>query len=135
MSEAVFLDASFWIAYRDERESSHAAARGILTDLFRARARFTTTFHVICEIHAYFSRHSGKRRLVIEDLWGNPLLHIEEVTHKDQGKAIELLRQRADKSFSLCDASSFVVMQRLGLRRVVTFDDHFQQFGEFEIVR
>ena len=135
MNAAVFLDASFWIAYRDERESSHSAARAILTELFQARTRFATTFLVLCEIHAYFSRHSGKRQLIIEDLWGNPVLHVEEVTHKDQAKAIELLHQRGDKSFSLCDAASFVVMQRLGLHRVATFDDHFRQFGEFEIVR
>ena len=48
--------------------------------------------------------------------------------------AIGLLRQHVDKSYPFCDAISFVVMQRLGTKRVAAYDDHFRQFGEFEQV-
>ena len=47
---------------------------------------------------------------------------------------MQLLRQYRDKSFSLCDAVSFIVMRRLGLRQAATFDEHFRQLGEFEVI-
>ena len=134
MTGQVFLDTSFWIAYRDERQEQHAVARAILLEVFRGRNRLVTTLPVICEIQAYFSRSMVRKRAVLEDLWENPVLAIEELDHQDQVIAIELLRSRPDRSYSLCDSLSFVVMQRLGLRRVLTFDDHFRQFGGFEIV-
>jgi predicted nucleic acid-binding protein len=47
-----------------------------------------------------------------------------------------------DQDFSIVDRTSFAVMQRLGLRRVATLDEHFAifRFGRnrshaFEIVR
>jgi predicted nucleic acid-binding protein len=93
-----------------------------------------TTFPVLCETQAHFSRHPKKRRLVLEDLWNNPIVTLESVTHQDQEEAIAILRTQADKAFSLCDATSFVVMRRLGLNQVLSFDEHFRQFGEFEII-
>ena len=63
----------------------------------------------------------------------NPLVRIEEITHSDQQQAFELLRRHADKSYSLCDAISFVVIGRLGLRQALSFDDHFRQFGGFQV--
>ena len=134
MSDPVFLDASFWIAYRDEQEARHAEARQGLTELFRARTRFVTTLPVLCEIHAYFARSRAKRELVLGDLWNNPLLAIEPVSPQDQEEAIALLRASRDKSYPLCDATSFVVMRRLAITRVAAFDNHFRQFGEFQVI-
>ena len=33
--------------------------------------------------------------------------------------------------FSYCDAMSFAVMERLGIVEVVSFDGHFQPYGQF----
>ena len=134
MDSRVFLDASFWIAYREPREERSPRAHEILRQLFQARSRFVTTFPVLCEIQAYFSRHAARRLTVLADLWQNPIVDFEDVTYRDQQSAISLLRDHRDKSFSLCDASTFVVMRRLGLRRVLTFDHHFRQFGHFDII-
>lgn len=134
MDTRVFLDASFWIAYREPREERARRALEILRDLFQARSRFITTFPVLCEIQAYFSRHIVRRQTVLNDLWENPVVDFVDISYRDQQNAIALLHDHADKSFSLCDALSFVVMRRIGLRRVVTFDRHFQQFGGFDIV-
>ena len=134
MSRSVFLDASFWIVYRDECEVRHPVARQTVIELFRQRARLVTTFPVVCEIHAYFSRHRRKRELILNELWNNPILLIEEVSSKDQEMAVSLLRAQTDKSYSLCDALSCVVMRRLKIKQVASFDDHFRQMGEFEII-
>jgi hypothetical protein len=48
---------------------------------------------------------------------------------QDEGRARAVLARYADKDFSFADAISFVVMQRLGITRAFTLDDHFVQFG------
>lgn len=134
MTNVVFLDASFWVAYRDADQANHSEASQALKGLFHSRTRITTTLPVMCEIHAAFSRNSRVRAQILEDLWNNPLVHIEDVSHTDQAAAIEILRGQPDKNYSLCDALSFVVMRRLKIRRAASFDKHFRQFGEFEII-
>ena len=134
MNDHVFLDASFWIAYRDERQNLHEQAKRILSAVFRRRIKFVTTLPVLCEIHAHFCRNAKKKRLIIQDFDNNPLVQIEAITNADQLQAFELLRSQTDKTYSLCDAISFVVIRRLGLNQVLSFDKHFRQFGEFEII-
>jgi len=134
MRNGIFLDASFWVAYRDEDQAQHAEAAKLLIELFRRKIFFTTTMPVICEIHAAFSRNTRKRALVLRDLWNNPVVKIEPVSHQDHIAALEILQLNQDKTYSLCDAISFVVMRRLQIRSAVSFDHHFRQFGEFEIL-
>ena len=134
MTNHIFLDASFWIAYRNERQNCHREAIRILTEIARRRTKFVTTLPVLCEIHAHFSRTPKKKQIILQDFENNPIIHIEEVTHADQQLAFKILRGQTDKSYSLCDAISFVVIQRLGLKQALAFDDHFRQFGEFEII-
>ncbi len=88
----------------------------------------------MCEIHAHFSRNAEKKHLIVRDFDNNPLVQIETIIHADQHQAFELLRRQTDKTYSLCDALSCVVMRRLGLKEVLSFDKHFRQFGEFEII-
>ena len=49
------------------------------------------------------------------------------VTRRDEARAVALLRAQADKSYSLCDALSFVVMERLRIGDAIAFDRHFRQ--------
>jgi len=39
-----------------------------------------------------------------------------------------------DKDYSLCDALSFVVMERLGISEAIAFDRHFREYGRFTIL-
>lgn len=134
MNNRIFLDASFWIAYRDERQNLHAEATAIFLRAFQRHVHLVTTLPVICEIHAHFSRARIKKRAILDDFFHNPVLVIEEVSNMDHNQAVDLLKVHHDKSYSLCDAVSVVIMQRLKLKRVFAFDDHFTQFGGFEVV-
>ena len=44
-------------------------------------------------------------------------------------EALALLGQRLDKSYSLCDAVSFVLMKQQGIQEALTTDRHFEQEG------
>ena len=56
----------------------------------------------------------------IELFWVDPVLHAE---------ALALLQSQLDKSYSLCDAVSFVLMRRHGIVDALTTDWHFDQAG------
>lgn len=134
MSRRIFLDASFWIAYRDKRQEHHELAVRIFSREFRPGLLLVTTLPVICEVHAFFSRGRAHKRMVLDDFFGNPVVTIAEISPKDQQEALWLLQEQGDKSFSLCDALSSVVMKRLQVRQVMAFDDHFRQVGEFDVL-
>ncbi|MEI7728197.1 MAG: PIN domain-containing protein [Verrucomicrobiota bacterium] len=134
MNQRVLLDASFWIALRDRREPWHSRARGLARQLLANRHGLVFTSLILAETHAYFSRSELIRNQVLDDAQNNPVLQWEPVSHADETEAIRVLRLHKDKCYSLCDAISFVVMRRLGLRKAATFDEHFRQFGEFEII-
>lgn len=56
----------------------------------------------------------------IETVW------IDESLNRE---AVELLIARPDKSYSLCDAVSFVLMRQRGITKALTTDRHFEQEG------
>jgi len=64
------------------------------------------------------------RRWLLGQVW-----RIEAVHSRDEERAKEIIRRYTDKSFSYTDATSFAVMERLGLREAFGFDPHFQQYG------
>ena len=49
----------------------------------------------------------------------------EELTNE----AISLLKKRQDKTYSLCDAVSFVLMRQRDITEALTTDRHFEQEG------
>ena len=130
----VFTDASFWIGLRDLRDQYHPVSVRLAQQLLRDRVHLVLTPFVFAEVHAQFCRAAKTRAQVIRDCWENPVVRMEQVTPLDQEQALEILRVQRDKGYSFCDVTSFAVMLRLGLRSVVTYDDHFRQFGQFSIL-
>jgi predicted nucleic acid-binding protein len=133
-SHRVFIDSSFWIAFRNNEQTHHVRANELVAGLFDERAEFLTTPFVFAEIHATFTRSQKIREKIISDFWENPLMHLAEVSTEDHQAAIALLRKYRDKTYPFCDAVSFIVMQRLKIERAAAFDVHFRQFGQFEVL-
>jgi uncharacterized protein len=59
----------------------------------------------------------------------HPRLDVVWVDRALHEEALDLLGQRLDKHYSLCDAVSFVLMKRQGIREALTTDRHFDQEG------
>jgi uncharacterized protein len=65
----------------------------------------------------------------VSDLVANPDIEtvwIDDLLHQ---KAMALLRRRLDKTYSLCDAVSFVLMAERSMSEALTTDRHFEQEG------
>jgi hypothetical protein len=129
-----FVDASFWIAFRGKTQAHHGRAVEIIRELRERRARLVTTYLTFAEIHAAFSRIKSLRAQVVRDFTEGGPARIESPQNVDYATAFTLLAKNEDKSFSFCDAVSFAIMKRMGIRKALSFDDHFRQIGEFEIL-
>lgn len=130
----VFVDSGYWVGLRDKTDPFHVRARKIAAWLVQNRYSLVITPFIFAESYAFFCRVRDLRELAIKDFWANPLVHFEQPSFQDQTKAVEILKKYGDKSYSFADAVSFVIMSRLGLEEVVTFDAHFRQFGQFRVI-
>jgi predicted nucleic acid-binding protein len=94
-----------------------------------------TTDLVFAEIHAYFLPVAdGCANKFWQEFWDSGLFQFRDTTYADKEEAVRLLRANQDKTYSFCDAVSFVVIKRLHLRRAASYDEHFRQFGGFAVL-
>ena len=133
----VFVDtgAFFALLVSEDRNSSPAK------ELFERAAlegwRLVTTNAVVTETYSLLLVRTRERRmkaLAFLDALMQSGVRVERVRASDEARGIELVRQQRDKNYSLCDAYSFVVMQRLGIAEVMAFDRHFREYGKFTVL-
>ncbi len=124
----MLLDTSGLLCYHHRDEPKHSEARL----LFRQARRAFTHSYVLSEFIALANARKLPRppaltfltTLVahrkVETVWVDRTLHDE---------AMALLAARLDKTYSLCDAVSFVLMKEQGITDALTTDHHFEQEG------
>jgi len=123
----VLVDTSAIFALLDRSDIRHPAARDVLNDMRRRRITPLITNFIIAETHALLLNRLNAdiaRRWVLSNAWP-----IERASEDDEARARTILRQYGDKTFSYTDATSFAVMDRLGLNTAFAFDPHFRQYG------
>lgn len=127
-----FVDTSAFYALIDIDDRNHEDCVALFTDLGRSRARLLTSNHVLFETYSLMLNRLGRH---VATRWLRALhLHVERATREDERQAIRIVLRYRDKDFSLVDASSFAVMERLGIRQAVAFDPHFRQYGRFIVL-
>ncbi len=65
----------------------------------------------------------------VMDLVDTPDIEVVWVSEQLHREAMQLLQDRQDKTYSLCDAVSFVLMRQRGISESLTTDRHFEQEG------
>jgi predicted nucleic acid-binding protein len=121
----LFVDTSAFYAAADVGDGSHARATRILG----AGEQLVTTDHVLVESWLLLRHRLG--RPAAERFWA--AIHagaavVEPVGAADLEVAWTIGQTFEDQDFSVVDRTSFAVMQRIGVLRAATFDDHFAVF-------
>ena len=127
----VLVDASGYFALADQRDVDHVAARAILARLTTERWQPFTTNFVVAETYNLILARRNRAEAVrflnrIDRSVDTVVVRIDEM---DEQRAREIIHGYADKDFSLTDATSFAVMERLEIGYAFTFDRHFAQYG------
>ncbi len=130
----MLLDTSGLLCCFDRSESRHEQA----AHLFRhARFRITHSYVLTEFIPVCRSRNLNVDLAIefVEALIEDPLTRIVWVDRWLTESALELLRKRPDKTYSLCDAVSFLVMRLHGIQEALTTDHHFEQEGFVRLLK
>ena len=122
---SIFVDSSAWYAavHRGDQHNSRAK-RLLATD-----ERLVTSDHVLVEtwrlIHHVISARAAE---VFWDGLRSGVATIEQTISADLEAAWTIGERFPDQNFSLVDRTSFVLMERLGISRVISFDKDFAVF-------
>jgi uncharacterized protein len=124
----LLLDTSGLLCYVHARESQHLKA----VNLFNRANTFLTHSYILSEFIALAQVRQFPRveaLTFVADLLDNPDIETVWVDEELHQEAIALLMKRLDKTYSLCDAVSFVLMRHRDTKEALTTDRHFEQEG------
>ncbi len=124
----MLLDTSGLICFHDRADFRHADAH-LFYDV--ATQKLTHSY-VLAEFVAVTQARGLPRQpalAFIANLIDNPqveVVWVDELLHRE---AMLLLQRQLDKTYSLCDAVSFILMRQRGISEALTTDHHFEQAG------
>lgn len=125
----IFVDTSFWVAFRNRRDDRHARASQLLER--HGGQPLLTTNHVRGETWTFLNRKIGHASATgfLDDLVSSPRVRVEFVTPDLEDDALRWLRRHDERAYSFVDATSFLLMRSLALAEVLTFDHDFAAAG------
>lgn len=125
--ERIILDTSAIYALLDKSDDNHQKAKKLFINLSKENFNILISNFILAECHAIISGRLGHelaRKWLQNQCWP-----VERITEEDEKRAQEIIFTFTDKSFSYTDATTFAIMERLGITKVFAFDQHFAQFG------
>ena len=130
----MFVDTSGIYCLYNRDQNDH---EGAVNYYFSAHRRVTTNY-VLAEYVALADTRGSSRRDAIDlsqkilDDEEIELVWVDEDLHR---QAVRLLANREDKTYSLCDAVSFLIMRSFGISDALTTDRHFKQEGFVRLLK
>lgn len=125
-----FVDSSGYYAVIDRDDDAHADVMRELARLEREHWRLVTSNYVIAETHALVLNRVGRTpALTFLRSFATRRTEVIRIDEDDERNARAIIERYTDKRFSLTDATSFAVMERLGIAYAFTFDSDFVQYG------
>ena len=123
----IFADAFFFLALMNKRDAAHQKSIELVDSI---PGPIISTQWVLVEVADAFCQprdrelFAGLMQLIENDA------RIQVISASKQlFQRAELYLGRNDKSWSLTDCISFVVMDRFGIKEAITGDHHFAQAG------
>ena len=130
----MLLDTSGLFCYHHRDELQHSDA----VSFFNSASSKVTHSYVLAEFVPLCQTRGLPRveSLVFAwDLLSNPDIEFVWVDEKLHRAALSLLQDRLDKTYSLCDAVSFLLMRQYAISDALTTDRHFEQEGSTRLLK
>ena len=124
----MLLDTSGLLCLVNNLEVFHAEA----LSLYRSAAKRLTHSYIAAEFVALADARRINRKDALAfagRLLTDPTIQFVWVDDSLHQEGMALLHSRLDKTYSLCDAVSFVLMRKLSVSEALTNDHHFEQEG------
>jgi len=129
----VYVDTSAFLAVLDADDKNHEQAKKVWKELLTSEVSLICSSYVLVETYALVQNRLGieATRVFHEDIYH--LLQIEWVEKSLHMYGINSVLIANRRSLSLVDCVSFVIMRKMGIKKVFTFDTHFVEQG-FECI-
>jgi len=127
----IFIDTGAFLARYLSHDQYHRQSRDYWDKLRNQKERLFTSNFILDETFTLLGRRAGYSFAVqrAENIYVSKILTILRPDQSDELKAIRFFGKYADQSVSFTDCISFVLMGREKIRRVFTFDHHFEWAG------
>jgi uncharacterized protein len=116
----------------------HQQAVGALNQVWEDGGLLITTNLVLIELTGLLVRMRIDKIQQVEffaNIGLDPSIEVKSVVPDIELAAWELWKARLDKSWSMVDCASFVIMKEMTLDEVVTHDHHFEQAGYVRLLK
>jgi predicted nucleic acid-binding protein len=135
----VFIDTSGWAELFIATESYHQQAKEWFTKTRKQNIELVTSNYVVAELVALLNSPLRVPRYqlfqYVDAVKTASYVDIIYIDTARETAAWSLLKSRSDKTWSLVDATSFIIMQQLGLQEALTTDHHFEQAGFVRLLK
>jgi len=130
----IYIDTGAFIARYLAGDQYHLEAVSLWHEIKTVQESCFTSNFVLDETLTLLGRRAGYGFAAerAENIYASKLITILRPTRQEEIKAIEFLRKYADQAVSFTDCISFVLMKNKKIRKVFSFDRHFQ-FAGFKI--
>lgn len=131
----LLLDTAYIQAILNRRDEYHDAAINLFRQVASAQEVWITEAVLIEAANALSRINRQGIADFIRAAYEEPNIRVIPVDSALLRRAAELYEARADKTWSLTDCISFLVMEDAGITEAVTSDHHFEQAGFHALMR
>ena len=129
----IFVDAGAWYALATPSDPDHESAKVFTASINES---FVTSDYIVDELLTLFTVRRQKPKGIewlheVLERGGTDLVRVNE---RDFSDAVRIYEQFKDKEWSFTDCTSYVLIQRLQIKKAFSFDHHFRQFGIAEVM-
>ncbi|MCA1743775.1 MAG: PIN domain-containing protein [Desulfovibrionales bacterium] len=127
IDDMIFIDTGAFIARYLKKDQFHQQSLSLWSDLELKNEKLVTSNFVLDETATLLSRRAGNvfaaKRL--KNIYTSYVFQILRPDRDDEITALDLMDKFSDQAVSFTDCVSFVLMNRMHIESVFTFDRHF----------
>jgi uncharacterized protein len=129
--DSTFLDTGYIIALEASDDQNHKASLQHWSFFSKSLPILFTTSYIFDETVTFFNNrgHHQKSVEIGTNLLKSPSIRFIDVDQALFQEGWTYFKKHSDKTYSLTDCISFVLMKRLAIKTALTFDNHFMQAG------
>ena len=127
----IYIDTGAFLARYIKRDQYHQQAVEFWNQLRKTRERCFTSNFVLDETFLLLGRRAGYKFAIqrARNIYLSKKLTILRPTHEDELMALDIWDKYADQELSFTDCISFTFMRKNKIKRVFSFDSHFNWAG------
>ena len=127
----IYIDTGAFLARHLSKDQYHRQANTFWDSIQKKSETCVTSNFVLDETFTLLGRRAGYNFASqrARNIYASESLNILRPSREDELKAIDFFEKYSDQHLSFTDCVSFVLMKSKKIKRVFTFDQHFQLAG------